>query len=807
MKKVFFTALALTLFCTGHAKANETTDEALVKNENLEVAPKDTIKTSAPAISSKMEGDRNVMLNAESSTTPRTINIGIPISGDLVIEENDIPVTYGFYPTIPVATWRNDLSMGSMGLATFGETAIRTGKVGLAVESGNRHMSNKFRGYASVYFDNYGSSRYNVTLTGPIKNGWGYMVDFYQNNERTNGTDYKFYNWKDRTTMVKGALEKKYKNGNIRLIYKYTNFKYIMTNYSPMIYKGDGETEQFEGFRVGKDAFIVRDGLVPYYDPYTGDPKIADMASDDFLQSQSHTIQINGEHRFHSGFLNKWRLNYTASLLHDNTPFVVNFPISLMAQMPDQQGTDTYYYHGTNKKYEGSIAWVMGQIIPNSNNNYWAARAELKRKVKNNDWRIGTQIQHYHRNMYQYNCMYISSVEPNPYLLDYTMNYEAAPGYVIPIPMSNAENGALAPRIGGGYGTHTSDYVTKAALYVSDDINITPRWSAGIGVRAEFQNLRDHKTANGYSIDAKGNYTYQTLEEAEKINHNFGNNLNYSATVNTLYKAGRNWGLLADATILSWKDSYWDYECRDANNNFIPNSEGLIRQNKPGTYRSTVSNIGAGLYFNVGTKLQIVSKVLLTTKSNIRYTDATITNPADPTERKDCGPIYYGLSTLGWTTDIMANPFKGFTLHFLTTLQNPQYKDFEYSAYGVTYSYTNNTITSLSKFLMEIDPSYTFAKGKVRAWLSLRYFGKQYGNPTNAFYYNGWWENFGGIDLNFSRSFNLKFQVTNFLDQKGVKGDIQGANQITDAKPYYGRILMASGIRPRTFEVTANFKF
>lgn len=91
--------------------------------------------------------------------------------------------------------------------------------------------------------------------------------------------------------------------------------------------------------------------------------------------------------------------------------------------------------------------------------------------------------------------------------------------------------------------------------------------------------------------------------------------------------------------------------------------------------------------------------------------------------------------------------------------------------------------------------------------MSLRYFGKQYGNMTNAFYYNGWWENFGGIDFNFSRNFSLKFQVTNFLDQDGVKGDVQGANQITDAKPYFGRILMASGIRPRTFEVTANFKF
>lgn len=770
-----------------------------------DTVPNDSTKRASSVLASS---DRKVMLNAESSTTPRTINIGIPISGDLVIEENDVPVVYFFYPTIPIAAWRNDESMGQMGLSTFGETAIRTGKVGLAVETGNRHASNRFKGYAQFYVDNYGSSRYNVCLTGPIsKNGWGYMVDFYQNNERANGTDYKFYNWKDRTTMVKAALEKKYKNGNIRLIYKFTDFKYIMTNYSPMIYEGDGKTKALDNFRIGKDAFIVGDGMVPYYDPYTGEAMQGDMASDKFLRAQTHTIQFNGEHRFRSGFLNKWRLNYTASFMHDNTPFVVNFPISLMAQMPDQQGSDTYYYHGTNKQYHGSIAWVMGSLIPQSNNNYFAARAELKRKVKGHDWRFGLNVQHYHRNMDTYTAMYITSVEPNPALLDYNMAYEAAPGYTIPVSMSNEKNGAMALRVGGGYGSNTNDFYTKAALYASDEFNITRRWTLGLGVRAELQNLTEHKIANGYTIDERGGYNYETWDKAQHLNHNFGNNLNYSAAFNTLYKIGRNWGLLADGTVLSWKDSYWDYECRDANNNPAGNAQGLIRQNQPGTYRSTVTNFGAGLYFNWGTYLQVVSKVLLTTKDNIRFADAIITNPANPTERTDCGPIYYDMRTLGWTTDIMANPFKGFNFHFLVTWQKPQYKNFEYSAYGVTYNYSNNTITSLSKFLMEIDPSYTFMKGKVRAWMSLRYFGKQYGNPTNAFYYNGWWENFGGIDLNLSRAFTLKFQVTNFLDEDGVKGDIQGANQITDAKPYFGRILMAQGIRPRTFEVTASFKF
>ncbi len=108
---------------------------------------------------------------------------------------------------------------------------------------------------------------------------------------------------------------------------------------------------------------------------------------------------------------------------------------------------------------------------------------------------------------------------------------------------------------------------------------------------------------------------------------------------------------------------------------------------------------------------------------------------------------------------------------------------------------------------MEIDPSYTFMNSKMRGWISLRYFGKQYGNPTNAFYYNARWENFAGLDYTISRNLNLKLQLTNFLDQSGVRGAVQGGDQITDATPYTDRIIVANSIRPRTIELTANIKF
>jgi hypothetical protein len=52
----------------------------------------------------------------------------------------------------------------------------------------------------------------------------------------------------------------------------------------------------------------------------------------------------------------------------------------------------------------------------------------------------------------------------------------------------------------------------------------------------------------------------------------------------------------------------------------------------------------------------------------------------------------------------------------------------------------------------------------------------------------------------------FKLQVVNFLDQSGIKGALQGADQITDSTPYIGRTIVAQAMRPRTIEFTAIFK-
>jgi hypothetical protein len=741
-------------------------------------------------VNKKEEKNRNVMLNAESNIGPRNVNIGLPFTGDVVILENNIPVVYYFYPSLPTSVWRMDNSLSKMGLMSFAEGAITTGKVGYAVQSSDRDASSTLKGYGSVYVNSFGASKYDLTLTGPInKKGLGFMLDLYQSFDRANGVNYQFTPWADKTTMIKFALQKKYANGNVRLLYKYADSKQILTNYSPLTYNGDGKTSPLSNFKLGTDSYVLGSGMIPYYDYNTGTPQIADLSSDKYTRSIAHNMYLTGEHDFKSG----WKLTYSSMFQHMTAPLVVTFPLSIGIYDPTQAAAAgwKFKYAGTSNDYTGSAQMVASQVIPTSIADALMSRAELTKKIKGHDLRFGLNQIYNHRKFSTNAGLYFQTVEANPKILDMYSYYKP---YNI---WAKATNNGLMPLSAGGYGGSTDETYNKLALYITDDIKINKRLDIGLGIRLEDQNIHDNQNS----------HINDTLNNRPLISKDFSNRLNKVVALNTVYKITKEFGVLGDATYNSWWERYWDYGFRDANGNPIadpttPKAKPL--QTVPKEFQTNVLNVGGGIFHNLGSTLSLVSKLTYISKQNIRASQS-VTNAAG-TERTTFDPIIYDLSTLGWTTDIMATPIKNFNIHYLLTLQAPKYKNYSYSAYGTTYDYNNKYIPELSGVLMEIDPAYSFDNG-IRVWASMRYFGKQYGNPTNVFTYNGWWENFGGVDYRVSRNVNLKFQVTNFLNQQGVKGKLQGADQILDASSYVGKTIVAGGIRPRTFELTCQYKF
>lgn len=742
---------------------------------------KDSTNIVVPSIGSKEEKNRNEMLNAESTTSPRNVNIGLPFAGDIVILENGVPVVYYFYPTSPVMAWNYDNSMGKMGLLSFAEGAIAFGKVGYAVSSEDRYAGSKFRGYASIMTNNYGGVKYDITLTGPLnRKGWGYTLSTYQSFDK-GPINYMYTSSQERVQMYKASIQKKYKKGDIRVLAKYVDGKRAAGagNY-PLTYLGDGETTSLPNFELGKDSYTIRDGLVPYYNPHDGQQYTADLNSDEFSRSQSYNVYLQGNHKFDNG----WKLSYTSMYQYMNSPLVITFPLSLGIR---DANPDSYFIAGTNggQAWDGDVQMVVNQIIPQSSNTSVLSRAEITKKINGHDLRFGLTHMYNHRKLTTYGGIFLQTVEANPRLIDWYSS-----GYKI------TNNGLIQNQ---SYGSTTDDAFNRTAFYVSDDFKPTKWLELGLAGRIEHQNKRVVYDPYQYGTEYIG--------DKPLIAKNFNNKWNKVGAANAVVKLTRNFGLLGDITYNSWHDTYFDYTARDADGNPIAaEGEDYPRQTVGNDFEVAVTNFGGGVYWNHSKNLSVVSKITRIYKSNLRG-GGTITNPLNTEERKSFDPIFYNLSTWGWSTDIVAAPFKNFDLHFLLTLQDPKYKNYKYSAFNVTYDYSNNTIPELSKILMEIDASYMLLNSSLKLWASLRYFGKAYANATNAFYYNPRWENFGGVDYTVSRNLTLKMKVINFLDQKGVKGALQGADQITSDADYIGKTVVANSILPRTIEFSASVKF
>lgn len=759
--------------------------DAQTLNDSIIKTKRDTL------VKSKEEKNRNVMLNADGNTGPRNVNIGLPFQGDIIILENDIPVVYTFYPQIPTTVWRYDNSIGKIGLLSFAEGALVYGKVGFAVNSYDRDAGAKFKGYASMYTNSWGSYKYDVALTGPIgEKGWGYTLGLFENYDHLNGTNFMYAQWGDRTSIFKAGISKKYKNGNVKILWKHSVSRPIFGAYYPLTYNGNGKTSALPYFQLGQDSYILADGKAPYYDVNTGNPGMVNLGSDEASKYIADSFYLTGSHKFGNGI----NMTYSSMYMQAKAPFTVQFPVSLLIQDPDQQAASgsIFQIHNSNVVYDGSVQLVSNTFTPQSKITTLISRVEFTKKIERNSLRLGFTQQYNDLPIKSNNGVYYQTVEANPRLLDFYVNVAPGTNYQV------TNSFGLLPT--SGIGDYNKVTTKKYALYASDDISVNKWMELGLGGRIELQN--DHEDHNPY--------LNQFVNNRPLIGMDFKNNWNKVFLASTVVKATRDFGFLADFTYNDWYNRYWDYTYKDANGNPIaaPGSpEGTMPLNdKPLDGKQIVLNYGAGVYLNWGKGLSIVSKITKITKQN-NTASVDISNPANPAERAKFYPLLYDIATVGWTTDIVSNPVKGLSIHYLLTLQNPQYKDYSYNAFGVNYNISNNIIPELSKVLMEFDPSYTFMKGSVRAWVSLRYFGKQYANQTNAFFYNGWIENFGGIDYRVSRNIDFKFQVTNFLDQDGVKGAIQGADQITDATPYFNRKVAAGAIRPRTFEFTVNFKF
>ena len=779
--------LSITMAClyTTFVMASETPSGPFARVKKDATLWQDSVTVVTHESSSKDEENRNVMLNASEANGPREIQIGLP-SADVNVLENGLPVTFETYPLTVNTVWRSDASLSHVGLQKISETAITTGNIGYAVTSTTQLGEEGFNGILNYKANHYGQQEFSINLNGSMGQGWYYSANMYQDFDP--GTfKLKSTTYQDRTQIYKVALTKRYGSdrGEFTAMYHYSNSHnnyFFATASAPFIYVGDGSVKEYGNFSLGTTSYLPIDNKVAYMDIMTGEMK--EITLDDATENRSSQISLMNTYQWDNGLTWKTTARYDhsqGSLLYQTARQIIDL------YDEDNVGVYNYVYYDT----QGNLQQYDGQYVQTRISAYNVGKiddllftSELEKKFQTSTLRFGV-------NEWFYYIDYASSTA----MYDQTVN--DGNGYAYRVWDANQRDSYFYAFNSSGSGYYKG-HINKFAFYATHDWDITPQLKVYYGARLEWQQLKGENAASTYAdgeyIGRFDNYyigaTLEdgTIVEPSPLDYNW---FNYDFTIEATYKLTRNFGFTGDFTYIVQHPmfrSYWPATL-------------------PSTVHTSVPLGRGGIYYN---------NSWLSLTSLFSYISKTNNNTTISLEHGNeilNAPVVYDIQTIGWTTDIVTHPFEGFNLHFLFTYQNPTYRKYETSVtfsdgYVGEINATGNTVEEISKVLVEIDPSYNITKD-LRIWTSFRYFSKTYANINEAYYFNGHWETFGGVNWQVNKRLALGCTVINFLNQTGATGSIAGAELITkeEATGISNQLMTGSYLRPFTVEFTASLKF
>lgn len=712
-------------------------------------------KTDSTKVSVVEQGsDRNVMLNAASANAgPRNVNIGLPASvGGTTVLENDLPVVYFFWPELPFKSWRMDGMTNGVKLLDLGQTAINIGDVGFSVGTYDNLGTDKFQGNVGFNSNHFGLLNGTANVSGSIKNGLKYSVGAFVNYDpgtyKVNKNDIDRY-LNDQTQLYKVALSKDYKfdggSGSFSVFYKYADSKSMtMQQYAPYKYHLDGSVTELDGFKIGNDNYIASQKFM-VRDASSG--LIAERDALNDYGSRSHTLDLIGKNRFNNG------LNFNYIIRMHSAKLGLYLPI--MTGVSEETYTDA---NGNEKT--GYLQGVMALASKKAPIKSLTSLFEVGKKSGSHEWKVGFNQWLYNIDKFTTEGVrYKQTVEANPKRIAGTEAYDIAEYH------NGTEN--------------------KTAVFVTDKWDISDVVTLNAGARLEYQSLRGDFIDNN---DIVADIPYLSNKKTDIKKDWF----NKAFMISGVYKMTKSFGLLGEATY----------------NEQAGHLENYSAGNEPNLKKSKIPGAGFGIFYN-HPMFSVVSKATYIQRDEYRST-VNFSSASGAVARPT---VSYDIQTLGWTTDVVATPVKNFNLHLLLTIQAPKYKNysgtvnFSKTGESVDYNFNDNTVTGVSKVLIEIDPSYQW--DKVRIWASARYFSKEYANLTNSLSFKGRWETFAGLNYNVNKNLEISASAVNLLNQRGAQGTISGADLFTEdeAKKMDGTILSGTYIRPFTVEFGLKYKF
>lgn len=716
-------------------------------NKSL-IALEDTTKTAS--------NDHGVMLNAKDATEPRQVEIGLPMSYTAVSVDG-LPAVYYYWPNTTSNHWRGEQLLARQGLQNIATTAIKFGEIGYGVDSYMERGGEKFKGKLKYQTNTFGAQNFDLNLSGKLAKKTYFTLSTYQNFD-PGSMNLKFTNYIDRAQFYTAGLTHLFNDdrGRFSVFYKYNETHPLTTlaNYAPFTYDGDGKVSELKNFRMGRDSYLPVDGMMQYRDVKTG--KLVTDNLYDIIKTRTHEATALLDYDLGNNLSLAVKGKFSHSKGHSGDQLTMGF-------YEDADAT----YADNGEAFHGTIQRRLSQI------NAFCVKdalfvAELQKKTASHDWAFGINELYSNIDYARSTTQYYHEVAPNPRKLVY--------------------NGVEYANLNGST-EYDKGFENKLAAYVNDAWRVSRNFRMGYGARVELFNLGVDYIGDKRFSDFHIGANYTDAEGNQKtvgttLHTNTG--LNYAVSVSPTYNITHNFGLTGEINFLR---QYRHLEAYSGTTLPYYNNRPFILGR-------------AGIFFN-SSFVNLVSAFTYARRTN-DYSRLTVMSE-NPNEDPVMVGASSGIETMGWTTDAMFTPFKGFTFHAMVTLQSPKYTGYKFEAFNKNYDFSGKTVTKQSKIIVELDPNYTFDRFNI--WASFRYYGKQYANVGNSVYFNGRWETFAGASYKASKMLTFNVNVVNFLNQRGAQGTIPGSELITDGSQYAGTIMAGNYIRPFTVEFGAKLNF
>lgn len=712
------------------------------------IALEDTTKTAS--------NDHGVMLNAKDATEPRQVEIGLPMSYTAVSVDG-LPAVYYYWPNTTSNHWRGEQLLARQGLQNIATTAIKFGEIGYGVDSYMERGGEKFKGKLKYQTNTFGAQNFDLNLSGKLAKKTYFTLSTYQNFD-PGSMNLKFTNYIDRAQFYTAGLTHLFNDdrGRFSVFCKYneTHPLTALANYAPFTYDGDGKVSELKNFRMGRDSYLPVDGMMQYRDV-----KTSELVTDnlyDIIKTRTHEATALLDYDLGNNLSLAVKGKFSHSKGHSGDQLTMGF-------YEDADAT----YADNGDAFHGTIQRRLSQI------NAFCVKdamlvAELQKKTASHDWAFGINELYSHIDYARSTTQYYHEVAPNPRKLIY--------------------NGAEYANLNGST-EYDKGFENKLAAYVNDTWRVSRNFRMGYGARVELFNLGVDYIGDKRFSDFHIGANYTDAEGNKKtvgITHHTHTGLNYAVSVSPTYNITHNFGLTGEINFLR---QYRHLEAYSGASLPYYNNRPFILGR-------------AGIFFN-SSFVNLVSAFTYARRTN-DYSRLTVMSE-NPNEDPVMVGASSGIETMGWTTDAMFTPFKGFTFHAMVTLQSPKYTGYKFEAFNKTYDFSGKTVTKQSKLIVELDPNYTYDRFNI--WASFRYYGKQYANVGNSVYFNGRWETFAGASYKASKMLTFNVNVVNFLNQRGAQGTIPGSELITDGSQYAGTIMAGNYIRPFTVEFGAKLNF